>query len=414
MHIVKRYIEQDYSGTLELWCIDQDDLWHLYNIIRIGDCVSSVSDRKCNANENRSKPLRITEEFEVEVTSVDFDPIYEGVRVSGILTDYSQFAGSYHTLDIKLNMRFMLTKKCWNSFDINRIETTVGTFKEQMAAVILHEGTAQVCVVTNSMTYVKAKIEMQVARKRTGFAVNHEKSLQRFLETVAKAFLRHIDLDSMKGVVVATRGKLYENFMKVLFDVADQINEPIKKKNRNKFVFANVSSGFKHSLKEVLSDPSTAHLLAGTKAQEEMKTLETFTNLLDNEPSRAFYGYKHVNMANELSAIDTLIISDALFRSYDVKKREKYIKLVESVEENNGKVLIFSSLHVTGEQLDQMTGVAAILRYPLPELEDEDMEEDDGEDNVQTIKVDEYVVREFPSNSFAYSNAIDATIIATN
>ena len=32
------------------------------------------------------------------------------------------------------------------------------------------------------------------------------------------------------------------------------------------------------------------------------------------------------------------------------------------------KVFIFSSLHVSGEQLDLYTGVAATLRYPLPDI----------------------------------------------
>ena len=31
---------------------------------------------------------------------------------------------------------------------------------------------------------------------------------------------------------------------------------------------------------------------------------------------------------------------------------------------------VFSSSHVTGEQLGKLTGVAAILRFPLPEIED--------------------------------------------
>ena len=37
-------------------------------------------------------------------------------------------------------------------------------------------------------------------------------------------------------------------------------------------------------------------------------------------------------------------------------------------------MLIFSSAHVSGEQLDQLTGVAALLRFPLP-LEDDDASE---------------------------------------
>ncbi len=41
--------------------------------------------------------------------------------------------------------------------------------------------------------------------------------------------------------------------------------------------------------------------------------------------------------------------------------------------------LIFSTMHVSGEQLAQLTGVAAILRFPMPEIEDEEEEEPDPE-----------------------------------
>lgn len=40
--------------------------------------------------------------------------------------------------------------------------------------------------------------------------------------------------------------------------------------------------------------------------------------------------------------------------------------------------MIFSSIHESGKQLDQLTGVAAILKFPLPEIESDD-EEDDQE-----------------------------------
>lgn len=36
-----------------------------------------------------------------------------------------------------------------------------------------------------------------------------------------------------------------------------------------------------------------------------------------------------------------------------------------------------SSMHVTGEQLGQLTGIAAVLRFPLPEMEEEDESSDE-------------------------------------
>ncbi len=44
--------------------------------------------------------------------------------------------------------------------------------------------------------------------------------------------------------------------------------------------------------------------------------------------------------------------------------------LVDSVKDGGGEALVFSSMHISGEQLNQLSGIAAILRFPLPDLED--------------------------------------------
>lgn len=86
-------------------------------------------------------------------------------------------------------------------------------------------------------------------------------------------------------------------------------------------------------------------------------------------------------------------------RSADVPTRQRYVALVESVKDGGGTVKVFSSLHVSGErkrvprgtskltqvcfsfplELGQLSGVAAILRFPLPQL-DEDSEDSDTQD----------------------------------
>ena len=78
----------------------------------------------------------------------------------------------------------------------------------------------------------------------------------------------------------------------------------------------------------------------------------------------------HVLAAHERLAIDKLLITDALFRCSDVKTRAKWVAVVESVRDAQGTVHIFSSMHVSGEQLQNLSGVAAVLRFPLPDIED--------------------------------------------
>jgi protein pelota len=120
--------------------------------------------------------------------------------------------------------------------------------------------------------------------------------------------------------------------------------------------------------------------MADTKAVEDVKSLENFFNMLHQDQDRAYYGYKHVLKANANLAIETLLITDELFRSQDIATRRKYVDLVESVRENGGVVRLFSSLHVSGEKLGQLSGVAAILRFPMPDLDDEEEESEDETD----------------------------------
>lgn len=97
--------------------------------------------------------------------------------------------------------------------------------------------------------------------------------------------------------------------------------------------------------------------------------------MLSSNPARAFYGPGHVFAAAELGAVQVLMISDGLFRINNVQKRNKYAALVDSIAESGGEPLVFSSMHVSGEQLNQLSGIAAILRFPLPELEDMEIPE---------------------------------------
>eukprot|EP01126_Amoeba_proteus_P041402 TRINITY_DN4452_c0_g1_i11.p1 TRINITY_DN4452_c0_g1~~TRINITY_DN4452_c0_g1_i11.p1 ORF type:complete len:129 (-),score=19.96 TRINITY_DN4452_c0_g1_i11:116-502(-) len=76
-----------------------------------------------------------------------------------------------------------------------------------------------------------------------------------------------------------------------------------------------------------------------------------------------------VTRCNDQLAIEKLLISDSLFRSQNIKTRATYVDLVQKARENGADVLIFSSLHVSGSQLDQLSGIAAILRFPIQEQE---------------------------------------------
>lgn len=387
MKCLKRYIGKDGLGDVTLICDEAEDMWHIYNLVRVGDTVRCSTVRKVTTETSTgtTSSQRVHTILTICVETVDFDAVGCTLHLKGknVAENEHVKLGAYHTLDIEIGRKFQLSKPFWDSVDIDRLNTALDPATHaDVAAVVMHEGLAHVCLLTSAMTIVRAKIEMQIPRKRKGLSGHHEKGLQRFMDAICAAVIRHVNLKVVKCVLIASRGFLNELFMNHLLEYADKQGNKTILENRSKFLLAHSSSGFKHALKEVLNDPAMANALADTKAQEEVKALNTFYELMSTEPARAFYGMKHVLLANEQLAIETLLLSDSLFRSTDIKLRKQYVDLVESVKAQGSNVLIFSSMHVSGEQLGLLSGVAAILRFPLHELEEEEMSDSEDEGNM--------------------------------
>jgi len=84
--------------------------------------------------------------------------------------------------------------------------------------------------------------------------------------------------------------------------------------NKSKILLIHCSSGHKHALTEVLLEPGVRNQLSETKFSEEIKALQRFYDMLNKDTGRAFYGIKSIMAACENGAIDTLLLSDKLFR----------------------------------------------------------------------------------------------------
>lgn len=371
---------KDGSGQVALIPEEDEDMWHAFNIIAEGDSLRSTTIRKVQTESatgsTSSQKVRTT--LTISVEDVDFDTAACMLRVKGRNIQENQYVkmGAYHTVDLELNRKFVLAKECWDAIALERIENACDpSQKADVAAVVMQEGLAHVCLVTSNMTLCRAKIDVNIPRKRKGNCSQHDKSLAKFYETILQAILRHINFEIVKCFLIASPGFVKEQFSEYLWSEAVRAEYKVLLENRSKFVLVHSSSGFKHSLKEALQDPAVSARLQDTKFSSEVKSLEQFYTVLQTDPDRAVYGPNQVIKANEQQAVDSLLITDELFRSRDVKERRKYVDLVESVRENGGEVRIFSSLHVSGEQLGQLTGVAATLRFPMPDLDDE--EEDD-------------------------------------
>lgn len=381
MKLVRATFERDGTGEVQLIPMESEDMWHAFNLITAGDRLTSSTVRKVK-NESAtgsSDTQRVRTNLTVEILTVDFDTEACVLRVKGRNTEENRFVkqGAHHTLQLELHQKFTLAKDLWDSVARERVETACDPGRAaDVAAVVMQEGLAHVCLLTPSMTLTRARIETPIPRKRRGSCAQHDRAIERFYDQIIDAVLRHIKFDVIKCVLVASPGFVREQFLEYMFKIAIARDVRVLIENRSKFVSAHSSSGHKHAIEEVLLDPGVAAQLKDTKAAAETQALREFHELLRDQPDRAVYGFRHVSRANDAVAIDRLLVTDSLFRSSSLPARRRFVALVDAARDNGAHVHVFSSLHVSGEQLAQLSGIAAILRFPLAGLDDDDADAD--------------------------------------
>ena len=91
---------------------------------------------------------------------------------------------------------------------------------------------------------------------------------------------------------------------------------------------------------------------------EEKNIMEKFFTMLAKQPEKTAYGKKEVEKAIELAAVDVLLISDAL-------PDEETDQMAEHAEETGTTIKFISTDTKEGQQLRDLGGYAAILRYGI-------------------------------------------------
>ncbi|KAJ2774065.1 Translation factor pelota [Coemansia nantahalensis] len=370
MKLLGRQIERDQSGSVRLVPEEPEDIWHAYNLILKGDQLTAVTTRgvKSESATGSVSTNRVRLKLTVSIEDVFFDSYACALRINGRVVAENPHVsiGQYHTLDLELNQPFTLAKPEWDVISLQRVSDACDIARQaDAAAVTMHEGLAVICLMTQHMTVVRQRIEVAIPRKSRGSTTNYDKGLQRFYEQVYEAIKRHIDFSVVKVVILGSPGFVREQFFAYMMAQAAKAEDRAIIENKAKFLLVHTSSGHKGALEEVMRDPQIRVRLADTKSAVEARAIDGFYQMLNSNPDRAFYGYDDVAKAAENGAIGTLMVTDELFRAADVPTRKKYIRLVEDSKASNAEVLVFSSMHVSGEQLNQLSGVAAILNFPL-------------------------------------------------
>ncbi|KAJ7929901.1 hypothetical protein B0H13DRAFT_1962408 [Mycena leptocephala] len=378
MKLVNRHIDK--HGTVRP-CYprpeDDEDMWHLYNLIQDGDSIRAPAIRRVQKISSTG--------------SVDSQRVRLNLTLKVSRNQHVRL-GAYHTLDIEVQRDVRIEKfEGWDSIAISRVEEAIIPGKgAEVAALVCGEGTAAFCLLSQHMTLVTHRLSLPIPRKSgsSSGATQHEKGLSRFYGTLFDSFMRHVPYANagLKAIVIASPGWVRDSVYDYMVGEASRRGDKVLQKAlRDKVIKVHISSPHVHSLVEVLKSPEIVSQLKETKFAREGIVLDKFFKMLGTDEMRAWYGPDHVVLAAARGAIGTLLISDDLFRASNPETRKKYVELVEAVQQKGGEVVIFSSMHESGQQLNQLTGLAAILTFPL-DIEVVEAEEKEEEERIRVAK----------------------------
>lgn len=251
-----------------------------------------------------------------------------------------------------------------------------------LAAVVMQEGIANICLITQFRTVLKTRVESDVPKKRSGSA-EQDAGMRRFFDKTLATLVRSVDFSTPRPLLLASPGFVAADFRQF---IADEGRDKSDKKLSAMAKAATVihsNSGHIHSLNEVLKSKEVMAKMQDMKFAREATLMDQFHEKLKADDGRAWYGTSAVSKAIKEGAVGqgggVLLINNSLFRSSDLNIRKQYVALVDKVKADGGEVRILSSDHESGQRLDLLGSIAAILTYPIYDL-DEDEDDEDGGD----------------------------------
>ncbi|KAF5130364.1 Protein pelota [Metarhizium anisopliae] len=385
--INKRVLKDVEEDQVSLLPEDPEDMWHAYNLIIPGDLVHAHALRKVvtvNSGTGAAAAERVHTDLTIKVKSTFFDPVISSLRVSGVVASENDHVpmGSHHTLDIEVNRSFTVIKPDgWDSVSKATLSQALSDDKNgAMAAVVMQEGLANICLITQFRTVVKTRVESVVPKKRDT-AADQDAGLKRFFEKTLSSLLRAVDFSDSRPLLLASPGFVAQDFKEFIAkrgrDKSDKVLTAVSKQA----TVIHANSGHVYSLNEVLKSPEVIAKMKDMSYIKEAQYMDNFFDLLKMDDGRAWYGTKAVEKAVADGAVGpgggVLLVNNSLFRSQELATRKKYVALVDKVKNDGGEARILSSDHESGQRLKMMGDIAATLNYPMMDLDDDGEDEDE-------------------------------------
>ncbi len=317
------------DGYARIGIENEDDLWYLKDVIGEGDRVRALTQRtKIDGREK--KTLKLT--LEAEKVELQDDRL----RVTGeMVRGDEEVEQGYHTFNLEPGDEFEI----WGDFtsrNWDRLEEAESKRSYEVLFCLVEKGKADLFLVRESGITDLSALEENIPGK----LYSDQKTGEAFYQEIKNVLVRsEEDVDSM---VLAGPG-----FEK------QKVYDILPEELQGKTFVEDTSVTGKTGLNEAIKRGALKKVVEDSRISEESDSLEEFFEEVERD-GNASYGNPVEELA-EQGAVEKLLITREEFRERQ--------GLVKSVEHAGGEVQVIHTDHEAGERLENLGGVAAILRY---------------------------------------------------
>ena len=174
----------------------------------------------------------------------------------------------------------------------------------------------------------------------------------------ATASLRQLWTPNHSPIVIVGVGFVKGDFAKYLSDEARDIAKSVVD-------VKSVNNGGVSGIHEALRSGVLLKAAKQLRVIDETAVMAEVMKRLGKSEGTITYGLEAVENAVAMGAVEKLVVADTVLREADEEQRLHLEKLMREAEQRRGSITVVSTEHEAGEQLIALTGVAALLRFPL-------------------------------------------------
>jgi protein pelota len=356
-----------------------EDFWTVANLMAIGDKVQAQIRRKLKnvRTSGRSDAETVLVRAWVKLTEIDYQPGVDEMRLRGTLCQDCEDAtkGSFQRVMFAIGRPFVL-RKVWDQFYYEQLAEAANPISSaSVAAVLMQSGLANLCIIGRNSTVLVKSVQKAIPKMRVhGSSGKSQEAKAKFYEMVASALIERVPVTEMKCIIVASNGFVAKEFLKYLTDHQAQLRLT-DAFQASKFVEASVPDAQLSSLEDLLANPELDAQVMELKATVQAKAFAEFEIAMNANYELVAIGAKETLERMKAGVVAKLLVTDAWIRTLERPARIEFLALRDKIVAEGAQAVQFSEKHVSGGRLQEIGGIAAILKFPVPRTGGDEFDE---------------------------------------